>query len=245
METTIQQDNQEKKVDDTTPLGSLGFDEFNRKPIMKSPPAQSSIETDRFIESISGSSVVGPISTATIAPPISGNNIMASVTSANGKTRLDLDNVYAYFRDASNERVKIGDLGSGQYGIKVSAPGYDAGSAADANLIMSTYFDNLRVVSSGTKTITVANTDPQQTVTGTTAHGLSYIPSIIAFVGKSSVSYPTPYTILDSSMLNLLMASVKVDATNITFTVSAISANAESLNGNYVFKYYLLNESAN
>ena len=68
----------------------------------------------------------------------------------------------------------------GDYGIKVSATGYDVSSAGDINILLKGSFTLLKVVASGTTSLTTEWT--------TISHNLSYVPQFLIYVNDKTNS---------------------------------------------------------
>jgi len=71
-----------------------------------------------------------------------------------------------------------------EYGFKISKEGYDVGSAAAKDLIMSTEYDMFKILKTGTLTIALPETTKgdggaTDTYTATYSHGLGYTPLFI------------------------------------------------------------------
>jgi hypothetical protein len=87
------------------------------------------------------------------------------------------------------------------WGIRVSKPGFDVGTCADYDLVMSSSFNLLKTKAVGT-------------TSGTVAHGLSYVPIYMYCeqLGSGTVGF----------MGQLRFSSPGVDSTNIETNGSAI-----------------------
>jgi hypothetical protein len=154
-------------------------------------------------------------------------------------------------------------FGSLDYGLKVSkinpatnAP-YDVTTATNDQLYYSSAFNTFKIIQSGTATVTLGSTLDQgeagfYIATTTVAHGLGHIPAYVGYLrGLDSGGSPRDViNILPYYFINILsgveyvievIATMEVDATNITFTVRA---DDSAFQGAYNFQYYLLQEIA-
>lgn len=68
----------------------------------------------------------------------------------------------------------------GDYGIKVSAPGYDVKTADDIDLLLKSSFTLLKVVALGTVNLTTEWT--------TVSHSLGYVPQFLVYVNDKTNS---------------------------------------------------------
>lgn len=127
------------------------------------------------------------------------------------------------------------------YGIKVSKTGYDIGDASDDQLIFSSEFDTMRVLSSGSGSITVP--DPMAAQTVTITHNLGYRPAFTVYtqifdVFSGSVTtgyYMAPYTDPfggDGSIMPY------VSTTTLKIRYGAVHAPADSVLNYKYFIYY-------
>jgi hypothetical protein len=166
--------------------------------------------------------------------------------------------------DGTNDRILIGyqkaGFGTKDLGIKVSQEGYDVKTATDAQLVMSSAFNAFKIVLSGTVTLTVP--DPMishTTYTATIPHGLSTAPAFQAYVtvpsGWSGLNAnqltQLPTMLLDSDVATngaTLFAYVqgRCDSTNLYLDVmNPAETNQAGMGTSWVFKYYILQETAN
>ena len=161
------------------------------------------------------------------------------------------------FDDQDNNNIFIGyspDV-SPRPIIKVAKDGFSV-EDGDENLIFNSEQNVFKIVKSGTFTSTTApsTSNPgagqfaaNQFTLGTIPHGLSYIPSVIAYVGTGtgyqlmpSMSYAAAGTNAGWYTFN-----VEVDATNIYFYLQTMRyGTATSFSAGFPFRYYLLQESA-
>lgn len=151
--------------------------------------------------------------------------------------------------DKSDDRIlagiQEGGFGTKDLGIKVSQTGIDVKTADDDELVMSSAFNMLKIVS----TISTSQTLPNPVVAGTTytktyAHGLSYTPGIMAFMDDGSIA-PIPRTVHAALATTPFQAQflVSVDSTNVTFKV--MTAGSSFYNGLTInYKVYLFRETA-
>lgn len=149
-----------------------------------------------------------------------------------------------------------GGFGDLDYGIKVAKQGYDARTATDDQLVMSSQFNNFKIVGTGTATVNVPNPPAAGGIYGTTInHDLGYSPSHIGFISLTPfgspvnpVIYQLPYAVnvyyaLLNGWADVVQAQMAVDGDAAYFYVQTNSDTTYS--GDWVFKYYLLRETAN
>lgn len=151
--------------------------------------------------------------------------------------------------DDGIRRVLLGKGASGFYGLKVSKPGQDVYTAADNQMIFNSNQDIFKIVSSNTVAITASGASNNVT---TIAHGLSYIPVIIAFLNAGlaggAVRTPLPtWTTLSRDDVNHVVKfgtwiNAEVDATNVY--IDFVNSTASTI-GPLNVTYYLLQETAN
>jgi len=190
----------------------------------------------------------GDANTAQLADTL--NNTMREVKS--------LQDVQIFKDDTGMRRVLAGRGPDGFYGFKVSKDGFDVYTATNENLLFSSSNQSVfNVVDDGTLTsadLTIAapgagNFD-QDTATTSAAHGLSYVPAILAFVQNTSEYVPVPYTFYTGTGTTgqWVTVSARVDATNVYLVVDSVIAGGSGISypaGTFSLKYYLLQETAN
>jgi len=132
------------------------------------------------------------------------------------------------------------------FGFKISKKGVRVQDATDDQLIMSSAFDNFKILDSGTKPITVS--------VGSGAffipHPLGFAPVFIAYITNVGGTTYTPLPFMqvgatsvgtDTFGLGLL-----IDATSSATDILIRSACTDAAYaGDYTIKYYLLAETAN
>lgn len=150
-------------------------------------------------------------------------------------------------------------FGNSSFGFKVAQPGYDAETATDDQLVMSSAFNNFKIVYSGTINLGIVYTGTtvaSGTQTKVVPHGLGYTPIVLAYatlpdanVGANQLTQ-LPYTnfFLSGALNGEYQASTYcvVDSTNITFyVIHHVGTDYTPLTPNWSVKYYLLRETAN
>lgn len=164
----------------------------------------------------------------------------------------------------------INGIGVAQFGrfadnstaLKVAKSGVEVSTATDNQLIFNSSQDIFKIVVTGTATVTVGPGDNFITKTTTIAHGLGYTPIVMGFVDAASSILTaggrviTPYAMyeeqsatggfIDNSIYILIgLFTVTADATNIYCSVGTHKADFYTqLQGDWQFKYYILQETA-
>lgn len=164
--------------------------------------------------------------------------------------------------DSGTQRLLVGyqnnGFSNGNVGAKLSQVGVDVLSATSDQLIWSTDFNSFKIVASGTASVTVPDPLPSATtVSATVAHGQSSTPAYLAFVtipssGGSLVGQGTLtqlpgmlITNTGTSGLTTVFATASTNSTNIVFSVTnTFGAGLSGLGSPWVFKYYILKETA-
>lgn len=155
--------------------------------------------------------------------------------------------------DGTYNVVELGRLADGTYGLKVAKPGFDVYSATNSQLIFNSGQNTFKIIGSGSTTVTAttgaaADTSFQVDV----PHGLSFRPAVLAFVttpagvGGSLEQIPYYFHLYDVASTSFqvrAMARIYIDDTNVSFYVR--TNNGAPYAGSWVFKYYLLQETAN
>jgi hypothetical protein len=117
--------------------------------------------------------------------------------------------------------------------IRIAKPGYNVLTETDLdNIIFDSAYDTLKYHLSGTKSLVVAGSDAETTVT----HGLGYIPFFIVFVQNPSVTTRysmTPYVFED--VADYAYLSAYADSDKIYFTAHTNTLNATV---NYYYKVF-------
>lgn len=161
--------------------------------------------------------------------------------------------------DGTDNRVTLGLLSDGSYGLKVSQPGFDVLSAADDELIFNSSQNVFKIVGiiTGTFPGTGAASPPvggggaQSTANTQIAHGLGLVPAFIAYGGDAGVNFQQPWIQMGTFSTNGMYVhtqQVTADATNITLTskMACYGPFGSSVSGaGMTVKVYLLQETAN
>ena len=145
--------------------------------------------------------------------------------------------------DGTYNRVSLGLLSDGSYGLKVSQPGFDVLTAADDELVFNSGQNVFKIVASGTAVLPYAATGTQTSVSVT--HGLGYIPIVLAFFEQSGTYSPLPVSELVLTGADAGKTSRLIDAFATSTTVIFYHNVAlYGFSGDNI-KYYLLQETAN
>jgi hypothetical protein len=178
--------------------------------------------------------------------PIPSGTDPAQVTAMINRNFQALNNeqVTKLYNDASGTpSILIGVDSTGKSVVKVAKTGIDVTAATDAQLAFNSAQNTLKVVQSGTFSMTAtAGTSPSATV----PISLGYTPAIVANVSLPNAPLlytPVNYTLFISSVV-FVNVNVFVESTQITFQVG-LGSGSSAFNGTYNFKYYLLQETAN
>lgn len=196
---------------------------------------------------------------------VSSDSSKQAVTNQINAIQRDIQNskVTQIFKDDTGDRrVLFGKGEDGFYGLKVSKPGYDVHTAADEDLIFNSSQNIFKIV--GTYDITspsyttavVAAGDVGLDVSATSvAHGLSFIPALVAYIADSGTYYPLNRVTWGIDAGNIKYGQfafqVYADATDITFQIitflSAIGAasGVSASSTGFTIKVYALQETAN
>lgn len=143
--------------------------------------------------------------------------------------------------------------------LRVAKDGFDATTATNDQLVFNSENNIFKIVLSGTATVVVPATFNSGTLLTTTVpHGLGIKPAFSAFVdiplGDGSTTLQGKLTNLPAMILRgtapvgaiTVRATADVDTTNIYFRVENTGGfNITGVDGNWVFKYYLQQETAN
>lgn len=170
---------------------------------------------------------------------ISGNGVEYSSPSVGTKVN-----------DGTNDRIIVGydkdGFGTGvNYGIKVSKPGYDVDTATDAQLLMSSAFNMLKVYATGTVTLTTSGGSPRTANTVVT-HNLGYSPVVVGSVVQSTglsseiMAFPGAYYIHDGSVFRVRVIG-EYFATSLTALTLQIREDVGA--GTWTVRYYILIET--
>lgn len=177
----------------------------------------------------------------------------------NGKLNFEQDKNRIIGRDDNNlgRLLIISDVDD--FSMKVSKPTKEVIGADDDDLIFNSNQNVFKIVKAGVETVTtptplVANT----TYSKTYSHGLGYVPAFLGYVtlpastnvvtGYSGTNImTTPYSLQISvgTQDRPVVALIRADINNLYFEViNYQSTGITDANGNWVFRYYLLQESA-
>lgn len=198
-------------------------------------------------------------------PTIGGSPDPAQIANTTNSLIRDvqgMQDVQVFKDDTGTRRVLMGRGPSGFYGMKVSQEGNDVYDATDDQLVFNSDNNIFKIVQTGEITVTPPFTgSPPNTQSGThttsLAHGLSFTPAYIAYVTIPSTAglsggdlSQTPLIYPDdtggaSRGTIFVMCDLVVDSTNITAKVyQRNNIDYSPADPNFVFKYYLLQETA-
>lgn len=163
--------------------------------------------------------------------------------------------------DTGTRRVLLGKGANDFYGLKVSQSGVDVTTATNSQLVFNSGNNIFKIVSSGTMTLpqaSLSQTGTDQWNSGSSSvsvnHGLSYVPTVVAFALSSGLYYPLNYTSHGVGSFNNPSwdtISIRSDATTIGASLSmlmysgTLAGSFTFTNGPYTIKYYILQETAN
>lgn len=180
-----------------------------------------------------------------------GSDLNSTQTQMN-KNILELKNnetTTIFKDDTGTRRVLLGKGADGFYGVKVSEAGKDVYSASDDELVFNSGQNVFKIVQTGEITVTHAASSTQDKVE--INHGLSYTPAYLAFtVTEDGYYQQAPYTLFKSSGVDVGKTYVAYDA-YVNDTVFGCRVSTNSVSSRFadtydvIFKYYLLQESAN
>jgi hypothetical protein len=184
--------------------------------------------------------------------------------SSSNSNEANWNEINNFMRDQNNDltvRVIKDESGTRRVildkdGLRTSPSGVDVYTATNAQLTFNSSQNVFKIASSGTTTPpTASTTAPGAGLwaygnnTKTIAHGLGYLPIIMAYITDGSSYYSLPWTVFGlSSTTQVQHASINVivDATNITIYTSLLALNlTTSFGSGLTIKYYLLQESVN
>ena len=176
-------------------------------------------------------------------------------------TQGQLDDQAFGLRVLDTSGVNIAQFGrfpDGSTALKIAKSGYDVTSALNDQLIFNSSQNIFKIVSSGTAITTNATATAAAanfasgSTTVTIAHGLSFIPTVIAFIQDTDYtpnrfrSLPwTTYANVSGTVCNWITYSVDADASNIYLLSSCVATGGTANTGNKTIKFFLLQESAN
>jgi len=160
-------------------------------------------------------------------------------------------------QDGTNKAV-FGFYGTAnKFGFKVAEDGVDVLTASDDQLLFNSEQNVFKIVKIGTSatpsaTVSKAGTNQYGVATNSTtiAHGLGYIPAVIAYAYDNSAS---TYVLLPWSSQNGVSTNsfttvtygIAVDDTNVYLSTNLFTYNASVTESGWNVKYYLLQETAN
>jgi hypothetical protein len=181
------------------------------------------------------------------------NDMNTNLLELQGRERVQI-----FKDDQGVRRVLLGKGADGFYGLKVSQTGNDVYSAADDDLIFNSDQNMFKIVKTGT--LTVPQVNPMlagERYTASEAHGLSYVPAFMGFVtpialvttwegaastSKFSLPYFPPFFGTNGFSI---YARLRTDTTSVYADVfNNNSTNITGLSGDWIFKYYLFQETA-
>ena len=146
--------------------------------------------------------------------------------------------------DGADNRVMMGRRKDGTYGFDVSQPGEDVDTPGidGGNLVMSSNFNSLKIVTTGTLQVTDgAGTSDQATY----SHGLGYVPGFLCYWNAGAGTLEQMPNAIDSTVAGggnvEFQTWAWAVATSTSFIINVFHANA---GGPWNFTYYLLRETA-
>jgi hypothetical protein len=163
--------------------------------------------------------------------------------------RLTVKDAQLLVNDGANDRVLVGQRADGSYGIDVSKTGFDISSGA-SNLVMSSSFNMFKIVATGTSTVIVTagyvNGDSFYSSTiNFAALGLTASPAVLAYFTPAIAGYSdglmVPHVRTAGTSIGYSVRYL-VFPTTLTFEVNmGVLVGAQ---GDYIFRYYILQETA-
>lgn len=173
--------------------------------------------------------------TVSVHPKTDATGSAAFTQTSNGRMLVN---------DGTNNRVVVGALPDGTFGMKVSQPGIDVTTATNDKLVFNSGQDVFKIVSKGTATVNQSAGNINKTIV---THNLGYLPIVLAYFGNSGTSYvPLPmfnYSVGASLTLNQLVYVANITPTTFEIWCSTASGSAQTLS--FPVTYYLLQETAN
>lgn len=181
--------------------------------------------------------------------PIPSGTGQAQVTAMinNNFRALNNEQVTKLYNDASGiPNILIGLDSTGNSRIKVASAGINVTTATDDQLLFNSAQDVFKIV----KIMSFSIIQPAATSTSySKPHGLSFIPAVMGFLAAGGGLFrPLPtHTSVTSDTVNHVIqfatwVDCQADATNVTITFRNSLATDV---GNYNFKIYVLQETAN
>lgn len=183
-----------------------------------------------------------------------------STEALNGKLTFEQSKNRIVGRDGDN-LIRLLILADGSdFVMKISKEGFDATTASDDELVFNSNQNVFKIVKSGTTTLTVPSTFSSGSVlTATIPHELTSKPAFIAWVdipvGDGSSLIQGKLVTLPAMIIPAtgpvagsvrLYITADVDATNLYLRVANTTGlGLSGVDGDYIFKYYILQETAN
>jgi len=192
---------------------------------------------------------------------------MADITSSGGQSTDALNGKLNFQQSKnriigvdSNEDIRL--LISAQdddFAMKISRDGYDATVASDEELIFNSSNNLFKIV--GSNTVSMVVPDPflsGASVEQVIPHGLGFAPAYVGYVqiplGDGSLVGQGQLTQLPGMLITntgtagriSVFATMSVDESSVTLkVVNTLAVNLSLLGSPWVFKYYLMQETAN
>jgi hypothetical protein len=174
-----------------------------------------------------------------------GTTGVSAITEGQMVGKLVTKDAQMVVNDGSIDRVVVGRLEDGTYGIKVSQSGVDVGTARNDQLVMSSQFDMLKVFATGTVSLTTGAGVSQATAVVT--HNLGYGPivtgsiSLVPGAGGETCGFPGIWLNATGSPFvpKIQYGYYTTDPNSITLFVTS-----DGFSGTYTIRYYILVETA-
>jgi hypothetical protein len=142
--------------------------------------------------------------------------------------------------DDTSDRVLLGAIGDGEWGLKVSVSGVDVTTASDDDLLFDSTRNTFKILSTGTATLTVTGTGQFQVEI---PHNLGYTPAFLAFV-DAGAGFRSPLPAYVYNNLGAITAQFNI-VVNATYTRLYIDNLSTATPFTERFRYYLLQQTAN
>ncbi len=174
-----------------------------------------------------------------------------TTSTLDSKVRLEQGNGRLIVSDGINNIGLFGYDSVGNIVVKIAKSGYNADTATNDQLVFNSAQNIFKIVKiMNLNVLKAANSSDSGLVSA--AHGLSFIPAIIAYasygIGYQSMPISTPETSATGVGLNVLSSAVYVDSTNIYGeTLTPNTGTVHSFYGatvNLDIKVYLMQETA-
>lgn len=161
--------------------------------------------------------------------------------------------------DGDTNRVAVGLLSDGTFGMKVSQDGYDVSTATDDQLVFNSNYNMFKIVASGSVNLGIVYTGTTVaagTQSYTLTHNLGYAPVVMAYSTQPDANMlvtslvALPYaTFFTSGVLNgefIATTYYTVTSTTVTFYVTHhTGTDYAPITPTWNVKYYLMRETAN